>query len=469
MTTRRRHNQNNVLSKTLRDYLVPIIGLFLVILLIFSFFWWWDEDNMQDTIKYENQVPLSLSLDNDLTEAYIIYPGENKVQIETDKELYKGERVLVKEWSVSINFLSVWDFRLNKLWELLYWENGELTLNSSDLFVSTNKDLTINMKFWKAIIGEWSTVSLSQNEASSTVYLLSGDVEVRNLAWESTVLAKWQTVSISRLEANSDNIDLTLNKSDIDDFFKSSDWFIKNNWAFYLSKVEEEEWVVTLTGSTSTNSSKNLISFDNLTDESYVSSNMINITWRYTSDEITSISVNNKEAVLDKEAKTFTFKNVSVANSENNLVFKVFDDSNDLLEKFVYVIYYKSWETTSNSVFQVTNYDVDGSQFTFTEPSTTWSFTTTASFVTIRWLVKAEWIAKVSVNDYVLSSFNWSSWRYHADVKYNNLKDWTNVYNIKYFDSNDNIVYTNNYTIIKKPISQQAPETQNYSDEVSVN
>jgi len=474
MSTRRRNGPSNAISKTLRDYLVPIIWLFLIILLIFSFFSGWDNNDINDTIKYENQIPINISLDSDITESYIVYPGENKVQMEGDKDLYKGEKVIVKEWSVSLDFLSIWSFKLNKLWELVYWEDWELTLNSWELFVNANSDLVINMKFAKVIIWKNSTISLSQNEMSSSAYLLAWNLEVRNLAWESSVLAKWQKLSISRLEANTDDIDLSLNKEEIDDFYKSTDWFIKNNWAFYLSQtdIEEDE---TQTGSTIINTkSNNLIIFDNLIDESYVSSNMINITWKYFDENITSISLNNIEASINSEAKTFVFKNISVAKSENDLVFKISDDSNDLLQKFVYVVYYKSWETTSSSKFQVISYNVDGSQFKFTKPSSSSTYTTSESFVTIRWNVTAKWIAKVSVNDFVLSSFNWSTWRYHADVKYNNLKDWTNVYGIKYYDVNWKLVYTNNYTIIRNPESVQndvvePKSTETFSDEVSVN
>jgi hypothetical protein len=37
--------------------------------------------------------------------------------------------------------------------------------------------------------------------------------------------------------------------------------------------------------------------------------------------------------------KTFKFENIAVPLKENNLVFKVMDDANDVLSKFVYTIY----------------------------------------------------------------------------------------------------------------------------------
>jgi hypothetical protein len=59
---------------------------------------------------------------------------------------------------------------------------------------------------------------------------------------------------------------------------------------------------------------------------------------------------------------------MSVENRENDFVFKVYDDANDLLSKFVYVIYYN--EAPANEAiklkFKVQTFDVDGSQFTFT-------------------------------------------------------------------------------------------------------
>jgi hypothetical protein len=151
-------------------------------------------------------------------------------------------------------------------------------------------------------------------------------------------------------------------------------------------------------------------------------------------------------------------------------VFKVMDDANDVLSKFVYTIYNDAWWDSANNTttttteanttntttqatwgwFKVQTYDADGSQFTFTEPTTKDTFTTYDDFITIRWNVLAEWITKVTVNDFALSSFNWGSWRYHAATTNNNLSVWTNIYEIKYYDANNKLVYTNYFTIIMK-------------------
>jgi hypothetical protein len=40
------------------------------------------------------------------------------------------------------------------------------------------------------------------------------------------------------LNASNDNFDLSLQKEDLDDFFQSSDWFIKNNGGTYLAQTD---------------------------------------------------------------------------------------------------------------------------------------------------------------------------------------------------------------------------------------
>jgi hypothetical protein len=199
-----------------------------------------------------------------------------------------------------------------------------------------------------------------------------------------------------------------------------------------------------------------MLIFNNLIDSSNVSSSSINISWTYNNDQIAKITLNGKDAVLDKTEKTFRFENIAVPNRENDLIFKVTDSANDTLSKFVYTVYYNAWtaQTTtwwnSSSFGNPQTYDVNGSDFTFTSPTTGSSYSTTSSQVTIQWKVLASWIDKVTINDYQLNSYSAASWtwRYHAFAEYNNLAVGTNVYTIKYF-SNENLVYTNSFTIIK--------------------
>ena len=470
MNMRRKNN----LQKWLRDYMVPIIGGILFIVLLFTIFSWGNEPSKVDT---ENKIWLEVVLSWTNSESYIVYPGDYKKKIEWWISLYKWEEVIVKEWKLKLSLASLWTLNLDKLWELKYLENWDFSLLSSDLWLNSVSAINVNMKFANVKVGENSHISFSQNEMGSTIYLLSWFAEVVNLAWKTTVLWAGQKITISRLDANNKEVDLSVNKENIDDYYKQSDWFIVNNWAsFLVSETDKDKtlsWTIideksatgsVSTGAISTNSTtSNLIIFSNLSDESNVSSSSISISWTYFDEEITSITVNWVQAKLNAEMKTFKFENISVPQKENNLVFKVMDDANDVLSKFVYTIYYEWWQTEANTStdtstktpatwwwFKVQTYDVDWSQFTFTEPTTKDTFTTYDDFVTIRWNVYAEWITKVTVNDFALSSFKGGTWRYHAATTNNNLSVWTNIYEIKYYDANNKVVYTNYFTIILK-------------------
>ncbi|MDD3144883.1 MAG: hypothetical protein PHV23_02110 [Candidatus Gracilibacteria bacterium] len=455
----RRRGSNSALQKNIKDYIVPIIGGILVLFLIFSLFS--GNSGSETKTNVENQSGISVKLDSDSSSATLIYPGDYKKELEGDQTLYKGEKVLVKQGTVSLSLDNLVNFKVNRLGELTYLENGDFSITSGEAWLDTSKSINLNMNFASLKIDENSHLSFSQNEVESTIYLISGFVEVSNLVGKNTVLAPGEKITISRADASKKDLDLTLIKENTDQFFLKSDWFILNKGLTYIpvddTNTDDTGSGTTLTGSIQVGSSSDLLTFNNLVDESNVSSPLIKISGVYNNSDISSITVNGKSAVLDKTTNTFKFENIDVSNKENDLVFKVYDDSNDIISRFVYTVYYSlgsSGNTTSTSGsttngFKVQTFSADGSDFTFTAPTTTNTYTSNENFITIKGKVNAEGIDKVTVNDFELGSFNGSTWRYHADVEYNNLADGTNVYEVKYFSAGK-LVFTNYFTIIRK-------------------
>ncbi len=472
MNVRRR----GTVEKWLRDYIVPIIWLLLVITLIFNAFSWSDNTNTDTNTQIENKIWLTVDLDWNNPESFISYPWDHKEKIVGETMLYKWEKLIVKEWTANLSLASVWGFKLNKLWELKYLENWDFSLYSSDLWLNSINQVKVEMRFATVNVWENTHISFSQNEMWSTIYLISWFAEVSNKVWQSTVLADGQKITISRLDASKEDLDLSLLKSNIDDYYKQSDWFILNNWSSYLNIDENTDKEETATWKVVNNNSDNLISFSNLYDEANVSSDTITINWSFINDNISKIILNWKEATINKELKTFKFENVSVPNKENDFVFKVYDDANDLLNKFIYVIYYNGGKIKDalNNKFNVQTFNVDGSKFTFTSikdgivKQLNWktTYVTYGDFLTIYWNVTTKWISRVEVDGYTLKSFKWSTWRYHPSIVNNNLNIWTNVYEVKYFDKNDKLVYTNHFTIIKKSTKQ---DIKKISDEAQIN
>lgn len=467
MTNRFSYNsRRNKVNKTIKDYLIPIAGIIIVLIILFSIFSGWD-DSSDSTDKTNTEISatdLVVNLDDPESEAYILDEKEEKKLISSNAKIKPLEKLVVKDWSVTIENETLWSMKLNKMWELELDKKWVMKLNSSDLWIEAKKGFSIDTMYSKIRISAWSVVSINQNEILSTVYVISWSAEVSNLVWKKTLLGALQKLIISNQDASNEEVDLALSKDNLDEFFKSSEWYTKNNWDSYMS------WSL-LSNSWSTNTSSwslldGTIELNDLRDEMVMSSSKIAISWKYSNDFVSYITLDWVKAKLDTLNKTFSFWTYTLTKKENDLVFKLFDTDGNVISKIVYTFYYnwaiiqedsnisvnetpKTIETTSR------NYQVDGSKFLFTAPGSS-PYTTTETFVTIRWQTPSG-ISKVIVNWHALSSFNWSTWRYHANSDSDNFKDWTNVYEVKYYWDNWKLVYTNSFVIIKKPKVVELP------------
>ncbi len=193
-----------------------------------------------------------------------------------------------------------------------------------------------------------------------------------------------------------------------------------------------------------------------------IDSSKLAISWKYSNDFVSSITLDWVKAKLNTSEKTFSFGTITLTKKENDLVFKLFDTDGNVMSKVVYTFYY-NWaiiqeeniaetpiEKEKTTSTEIRNYQVDWSKFIFTAPWTS-PYSTSESMVTIRWQLPASAsVTKVMVNWFPLGSFNWTTWRYHANSDSDNFKDWTNVYEVKYYWAGWKLIYTNSFVIIKK-------------------
>lgn len=459
-----RRNRRNPLVKTFKDYLVPIIGLVVIIILFISFFG--GEKNQTPAVVDENRTGIDITLNWEASEAYVIYPGWNKEEVNNVWTLYKWEKIVVRSWVASIDLAEVWKVELNKTWEMKLDEDGGLSLYSSDLWLNLDAAQKINMRYGSIFAKENSVLSITQNEAGSTVYMMNWVADVTNLSGKSVVLWKGQKITISRTDAAKDDIDLSTLRNDLDDYFKSSEWYIRNNGDFYLNTEENtgtgstnEE---TSTGTTLSTSSKAIISITSPADESTTNFDKIAIEWTYSDEAINSIIVNGIDAVLDTEGKTFEIKEFTLNGKENNLVYRMYDGWKNLIDKKVSTVYYAAANTPAKT-FEVQNFSLDASKFTFIKPTSN-PYTTTEDLVTIQWYVPPWIVSRITVNGFRLSSLTpyGSYWRYHANAKFGNLKEGLNIYKVVYFGKEGEVLHTNAFTIVKEkapePVEEVAPE-----------
>lgn len=469
----RRRNQyyspNNSFWNKIKDYIIPIVWCVLIIFLVYFCF----KKPVNNPKIEENQTGITITKTTE-DSAIITYLNGTKKDIEGVNTLYKTEKITVWNWNIKLSNEDV-SFNLNKLWELSYLENWNFSLQSGELWVDSNSEVVVEMRFAKVKIHWNSHVSLSQNEVNSSIYVVSGTAEVSNLVWKNTILVWNEKIDISRGDASLEKVDFSLKKEPLNEYFLKSNWFILNKWAEFMASTWATEEAKTWETSTWNTESKwfsatwpsKYLTFSNLLDESNVSSSVISISWYYDKDEVSKIEVNWITAVLDSKLWSFKIDWVSVWEKENNLVFKVFDLNEDLLEKTLFTVYNDLATNRQTIQNQIQNqaettanvFSVDWSKFAFTAPTSATTYTTYETFVTIRWLVSAPNIDKVTVNGFSLKSFNWKTWRYHANMDYQTLSNWTNIYKIKYYSGNT-LVYENFFTIIKKEGSSTVSWTE---------
>ncbi len=447
-------NRVSNLSKTLKDYAVPFVWLLLILVLLYSVFSSPSTKNVDiDSSLSSNNWSPQVDLSSSDTIAYVVYDSWKKVQIEGLVSLWKLEKVVVELWSVVIDFPLVAKMKLSENWEFKYMQDGSFYLESWDLWVESSRDIDISMRYANASLSLWSISNLNQNELESSVYSIFWKVSVSNLASISTELKNGYKLSLKSSLSTSNEIDFDSLKSPIDDYFKLSSWFKNNGWEAILKEQNEE--VSSLSWSLlPKKDSASLLSFDDVVDESYVDSNPIILKWRYSPSEVWAITVNGIQASLDKDLAVFSLKWINLPNSTNDLIVKIFDSNKNIISKSILTLYSKNPSVlTSSSVFSssnLENYPVRPTDFLIYEPTKTWKFTTSSSRVTIRWKVSNKNVASVSVNWYTLKSYNGSTWRYHAFVEQETLKDGANNYEIKYINKAWEIIYKEYYSIYKE-------------------
>lgn len=90
--------------------------------------------------------------------------------------------------------------------------DGSFEFYSSDAWFDIKSDTKIALQYASVESPANSILSLTQNEAGSTIYVLAGSAKVSNLSGVSTSLVKGQKVSVSRLNAANKDLDLSAEK-----------------------------------------------------------------------------------------------------------------------------------------------------------------------------------------------------------------------------------------------------------------
>ena len=246
------------IQKSLKDYLAPIVIIAVFSLLLLNYLF--SSPSEVKSPIWDNSF-LTANLVDDASKAQIIYTKWDPADFLTwENKVYKTEKIKVSSWNVSIKLPNDWWLMtLDKLWDLRYIDTNSFILFSSNLWVQAKSKLSIDLKYLKVSSSSEAVYSLSQNDVASSIYVLDWVVEVKALNDTSTVLQKWEKMIVLRDFWNW-KLDVSTLKQPIDDYIKNEDWFVKNNWAFFLEKTSASSltWSLSWTWNLTSSGTNNL-------------------------------------------------------------------------------------------------------------------------------------------------------------------------------------------------------------------
>lgn len=423
-------------QKTLKEYLIPVWGLILILIVILRIFSWDSTPKAEkeiSSIEETSQNIITFST-NDWAEAFLVN-WDDKTKIEGNSLSY-WDNIMVSKWFIA--FGDLW-INLNSDSNLKINSSENYSVYSGEIFSSSDSK-TFEMKYMTVISNPEAKIWLKENDMKSEVSIFSGWAVVKLSNWDSYNLKKWDKLALTKADIDSENLSIEEKIEVIPEYLRNYKWYTINEAYSYLDSEEKTSEIKENSAEVISPSFVNFVTF-NIEDEQTTKESKVDLTWEILSSNVESIDINWQKAKFNDEKTTFEFTDVEIEKWENNFVYRVFDSSSNILEKWVLTIYGES--EAKNTIFsddiKVKNYtNLEWFSFDLSNPyvtEKTW-------IVTISGKVPDWMVDKVVVNNFTLRKFkSWdTSWKYHAESRFDLLKDWLNLYNVEYFDKEWNLI-----------------------------
>lgn len=453
------------------SFILPIIIALWVIILIVKLAFGWTNNN--NTARTWNFVYIAPSQQN--SEIYIYMSWDSKKQIDSQTKMFSTDnKAQVAQWEAKLTIdNNDSSFYLDRLWELKYewviaWKQVLTLSNAQFWWEIKSDDMEIRLKNITVDPASSSVLAFSQNAIASNVFVLKWNAKIftnpQSKDWKSVDLWVWQKLTIMNNDLNDPALSLNDKIEPIDDIFKTEDFFVKHNWWEYLEKPSSS-WSTNGSWSSSSLSlsQKNakIIIFNNPQDESSIDWSTVDIDWKVASNDVEKITIDDKEASLNKQDETFAIKWFTIDSPINNLVYKAYDKDNNLLVKWVLIVYSSSKTSKKEEEKPwVTTYPISSKDFKIVEPADN-PYKTTDKIVKIAWKISSPAVKFITINWFRLTKFSQFSttWYYFANQDYGTMNDWINLYTIKYYWKDDDLLNTSLFTIVKESDTQDSTGT----------
>jgi len=312
---------------------------------------------------------------------------------------------------------------------------------------------SIKMKNLSVLLTAGNIVIVEQNnQIYSTVYALKWEIQI-NTPNGNYTLKSGNRIMISASDLANPGLDLNSLVWSIDESITLIPLFIRNNGKDILKPETSNtgSWE-TLSGTLiQSGSIDSAISILEPIDGSISNKPLVTIQWKINNTEIKKITFNEQDAVLSPVEWTFTFKDFPITAEVNNIVYKVYSNDGKLLQKGVITIFGSKQALQWINKLVSNSSPLSSTDFPIKSPE--WNpFVTTSKNITVQWNVPKDLVSYITINDYRLQKYiaGSTSWYYYANMSTDTLREGINLYTIKFFWKENNLLYTQLFTIIKE-------------------
>ena len=369
-------------------------------------------------------------------------------------------------WDKGLSVETWWARAINNSLSLDIDEKSEISYiesSSSGEIVSITKwrmwveqtgiNSTIKMKNLSVELASWDIAIVEQNnQIYSTVYALKWDLQIvtENMNY---VLKSGNRIMISASDLANPGLDLNSLVWSIDESITLTPLFIRNNGKDILKSANPDtNSGNTLSGSsTQSGITDSIISILEPLDGSISNKPTVTIQGTIHSTDIKKITFNEQDAIVSPVEWTFTFKDFPITAEVNNIVYKAYGTDGRLIQKGVITIFGSKQALQWVNKLISNSSPLSSTDFPIKSPE--WNpFVTTNKNITVQGNVPKDLVSYITINDYRLQKFvAWStSWYYYANMSTDTLREWINLYTIKFFWKDNELLYTQLFTIIKE-------------------
>lgn len=439
------------------SYSIPwkwiIISLFVLWVLFFWKYFWSSIEQDWEFLEIQAGSGWNISVTS--------LAGKKRT-IDTLWKLYTSDSSFVTEGGIAIVARWIYNISVDKLWELGYRSGSwvaMLQLIRWRLWASPEKSVIIRLKNFDISLSKWDTIlAEQQSQVYSILYVLSGNPKISSSGNKEYTLPAGKRIMVSQSDLANPATTLESLAWTIDESIRQNAFFLMNKWNEILDSLSSKnnEWAVStgswvsLSGTLLSGLKTRTIEFIYPTDNAIITTLGIAITGKILSKDVRKVTINGKEASLSAIDEIFSIKDFPIENEITDLVYKIYGNDGNMIERGVITVYSKNKNANIEKLIPTT-FSTGDKKYRITSPTEN-PYRTTDTNITVSWSVPKDTVEYITVNGYKLKKFvpNTSSWYYYANISYATMNEGFNLYEIRFYGKNNNILSTQVFTIIKE-------------------